>query len=68
MESLPTALGGLPEGTPERPVVRTEYPGVFNSPPPRTDAVLTADELKKAEAELAAARDRQNKQAADAKP
>jgi hypothetical protein len=67
MEALPTALGGLPEGAPERPAVRAEYPGVFNAPPPRSNAVLTDEELKKAEAELTAARDRQNKQAADAK-
>jgi hypothetical protein len=68
LESLPPALGGLPDGTPEAPAARTEYPGVFKTPPPRSNTVLTDDELKKTEADLTAARDRQNKQAEDAKP
>jgi hypothetical protein len=68
MESLPTALGGLPEGTPGRPDVQPDYPGVFTTPPPRSNTVLTDEERKKVEADLTAARERQNKQAADAKP
>ena len=58
---LPSQMGGLPAGTPERPATPAVYPAVHDMPPPRTDVVLTKDEQKKAEAELAAARERQAK-------
>ena len=58
---LPSQMGGLPAGTPERPATPAIYPAVHDMPPPRTDVVLTKDEQKKAEAELAAARERQTK-------
>jgi hypothetical protein len=63
---LPPQLGGLPAGTPERPAAASAYPAVHDMPPPRQDTVLTADERKKAEAELADLRARQEKQAAAA--
>jgi hypothetical protein len=63
---LPPQLGGLPAGTPERPAQRSAYPAVHDMPPPRPNTVLTEEERKKAEAELAAVRERQNKAAAAA--
>jgi hypothetical protein len=62
---LPTAVGGLPEGTPERAATPAAYPAVHDMPPVRP-AILTEDEQKKAAAELAAARDKQVKRASDA--
>ena len=61
---LPPQLGGLPAGTPERAAVAPDYPAVHDMPPPRPNTVLTPEEQKKAEAELAAIRARQQKQAA----
>jgi hypothetical protein len=61
LADLPAAVGGLPAGTPERPATPVGYPAVHDMPPPRTSAVLTADEQKKAAAELAAAREQQAK-------
>ncbi len=61
--SLPTELGGLPAGTPERPATPAAYPAVHDMPPPRPNTVLTEDEQKKTEAELAALRARQEKAA-----
>jgi hypothetical protein len=58
---MPTAVGGLPAGTPERPVTPTAYPAVHDMPPRREDAVLTDAELRKAQDDLQAARDRQTK-------
>jgi hypothetical protein len=63
---LPPQLGGLPAGTPERAANPPAYPAVHDMPPPRPNTVLTDDERKKAEAELAALRERQEKQAAAA--
>ena len=64
---LPPEIGGLPAGTPQRPAEPGVYPAVHDMPPPRPEKVLTEEERKKAEAELAALRDRQEKAAAAAK-
>ena len=64
---LPPQVGGLPAGTPQRPAEPGVYPAVHDLPPPRPNSVLTEEERKKAEAELAALRDRQEKAAAAAK-
>jgi hypothetical protein len=61
LSELPSAVGGLPTGTPERPVTPTAYPAVHDMPPPREDVVLTDAELRKAQEDLQAARDRQTK-------
>ena len=58
---LPTQVGGLPAGTPERPATAAAYPAVHDMPPARASALLTEEEQKKVEAELAAERDRQIK-------
>ena len=63
---LPPQMGGLPAGTPERPAQSPAYPAVHDMPPPRPNTVLTEEERKKAEAELIALRQRQEKQAAEA--
>lgn len=61
LSEMPAAVGGLPAGTPERPITPAAYPAVHDMPPPRDDAVLTDAEQKKAQADLVAARDRQTK-------
>ncbi len=63
---LPPQLGGLPAGTPQRPAQASAYPAVHDMPPPRPNSVLTEEERKKAEADLKAVRERQEKQAAEA--
>jgi hypothetical protein len=64
---LPPEVGGLAAGTPQRPAQPGVYPAVHDMPPPRANTVLTEEERKKAEAELAALRDRQEKAGAAAK-
>src|SRR5215469_7397898 len=63
LSELPTQAGGLPAGTPERPAAAPEYPAVHDMPPPRAAAVLSEEERKKVEAELAAMRAAQAKRA-----
>ncbi len=59
---MPTELGGMPPGTPQQPAAPAAYPAVHDMPPPRNDVVMTQEEQKKAEAELMALRERQEKQ------
>src|SRR5262249_23843810 len=54
-DHLPNAVGGLPEGTPQRPTTSTPYPAVHDMPPPRATTVLTDAETTKRERDLAAA-------------
>jgi len=63
LSELPTQMGGLPAGTPERPAASGAYPAVHDMPPPRPNTVLSADEAKKAADDLAALRARQEKAA-----
>lgn len=63
---MPSQVGGLPPGTPERPAQPPAYPAVHDMPPPRPTTVLTEEERKKAEADLVALRARQEKAAAEA--
>jgi hypothetical protein len=44
IDSIPTALGGLPEGVPQRPATPPAYPAVHDTPPPRADATLSEAE------------------------
>jgi hypothetical protein len=60
---IPTAMGGLPDGAPERPQTPPPYPAVHDMPPPRNSAVLTEEEKKKVEAELAVMRAEQARRA-----
>ena len=64
---LPPEVGGLPAGTPQRPAQPGVYPAVHDMPPPRPMVVMTEEERKKAEADLAALRERQEKAAAAAR-
>jgi hypothetical protein len=57
-DHTPTALGGLPEGVPQRPTKPPAYPAVHDMPPARDSAVLSDAEQTKLEADLAKARDR----------
>jgi hypothetical protein len=63
LSELPPQAGGLPEGTPERAATAPAYPDVHDMPPPRTSTVLTEEEKKKVEAELAAMREQQARRA-----
>jgi hypothetical protein len=63
LSEMPKQFGGLPGGTPARPDVAPEYPAVHDMPPPRNTAVLTEEERKKVEAELAAMRAEQARRA-----
>jgi hypothetical protein len=63
LSEMPSQVGGLPEGTPERSATPPAYPAVHDMPPPRATAVLTEDEKKKVEAELAAMRAAQARRA-----
>jgi hypothetical protein len=60
---IPTAVGGLPEGTPERPQTAPAYPAVHDMPPARNSTVLTEEEKKRVEAELAVMRAEQARRA-----
>jgi len=57
-DHMPTATGGLPEGTPQRPAEPAPYPAVHDLPPPRVNTVLTDAEQKMLEDDLKAARAR----------
>ncbi|MGE0036285.1 MAG: hypothetical protein AB7S93_11665 [Xanthobacteraceae bacterium] len=57
-ESLPSAVGGLPENAPQRPETPPAYPSVHDRPPERTNTVLSGKEQKRLEDELAAARNK----------
>jgi hypothetical protein len=57
-DRMPSAVGGLPEGVPQRPETPPAYPAVHDMPPARSSTMLTAAEQKKLEDDLAAARAR----------
>lgn len=61
IDSIPQAIGGLPEGAPARSAEPVAYPAVHDMPPPRP-AVLDAEQQKKLEADLIAVRHRQPNQ------
>jgi hypothetical protein len=67
LSSLPASMGGLTADTPDRPASQLAYPAVHDMPPPRPTAVMTPEEVKKAEAEMARVRDRQGKPAPEPK-
>src|SRR5258708_19843677 len=46
-DHLPTAIGGLPEGSPQRPTTSSGYPAVHDVPPARPTTVLTDAEQTK---------------------
>src|SRR5258708_34121418 len=46
-DHLPNAVGGLPEGTPQRPASSMPYPAVNDLPPPRATTGLTGADTRK---------------------
>ena len=64
-DHTPSALGGLPDGAPQRSNKPSAYPAVHDMPPPRGSTVLTDAEQKKLDDDLIAAR---NLTASEAKP
>ena len=58
IDSLPSSVGGLPEGAPERPAVQPAYPAVHDMPPARAEGTLSEDEKKKLKEDLIASRER----------
>jgi hypothetical protein len=63
---MPTAIGGMPQSAPERAQTPPEFPAVHDIPPPRTTKVMTEEEKKRAEAELALMREQQARRAQSA--
>jgi hypothetical protein len=57
IDHIPTAIGGLPEGVPQRPATPAAYPAVHDMPPTRTDETLSDAEKKKLREDLAKMRD-----------
>jgi hypothetical protein len=58
IDRLPGEMG-LPADAPARPVTPYQYPAVHDMPPPRPTAPMTEEQQRKAEKDLATARDRQ---------
>jgi len=58
IDAIPAAVGGLPADAPARPAETPAFPHVHDTPPPRPEP-LDAAQQKKLEADLIAARDRQ---------
>src|SRR5215467_6061120 len=63
LSEMPAQVGGLPAGAPPRPDAAPAYPAVHDMPPPRSAAVLSEEERKKVESELAAMRAEQARRA-----
>ena len=63
IDKIPTGIGGLPEGAPERPATAAAYPPVHDMPPVRAAPMLDEAQQKKLEADLIATRNRQSKTA-----
>lgn len=66
LSGLPHQVGGLPEGAPARAADPPAFPQVHDMPPQRSEAVLSTEERKKVEADLAAARENAARRAAEA--
>jgi hypothetical protein len=66
IDHIPTAIGGLPEGTPARPAEQAPYPAVHDMPPPRSSTPLTEAEKKLLKDDLIANRNRAIQQGTEA--
>ena len=58
IDSVPTSMGGLPEGVPARPAAPPAYPAVHDLPPPRADSALSDVESKRLREDLKKTRNR----------
>ena len=65
---MPTSMGGLPAGTPDRPAVAPAFPPVHDMPPPRAVQMLDEDQQERLEKDLIATRERQPNQNKSAAP
>jgi hypothetical protein len=52
IDSIPTSMGGLPEGLPPRSATPAPFPAVHDMPPPRADARMSEAEKKRLRDEL----------------
>jgi len=57
-DRMPTAAGGLPEGSPQRPTTPSSFPAVHDMPPSRATPMLSDADAQKLENDLKATRDR----------
>jgi hypothetical protein len=67
MAQLPVSAGGMPRDAPKRPQIAPTFPAVHDMPPPRNSAVLTEEEKKRVEVELAVMRAQQARRAQSSK-
>ena len=58
IDNIPSSMGGLPEGTPQRPATPTAFPSVHDMPPARPDHALSEAESKRLREELKNARNK----------
>jgi hypothetical protein len=58
IDHIPAAIGGLPEGTPERPATPAPYPAVHDMPTSRGPTVYSEAEKKRLREELISTRER----------
>jgi hypothetical protein len=65
-EKLPEEVGGLPADAPARPATDYQYPAVHDMPQARPVKPMSDADLVKLEGELKAAREKQEKAAAEA--
>lgn len=59
-DAIPQPVGGLAADAPARPAEPAAFPAVHDMPPARDGRVLTEAEIKKAQEELAALRQRRS--------
>jgi hypothetical protein len=67
-DSVPAAIGGLPEHTPARPTTQSEFPAIGDQPQARSEVLLNEAERKKLKDDLNASRDRAAKLAPKLEP
>jgi hypothetical protein len=58
VDTIPHAMGGLPEGTPARATTPPVYPAVHDMPSARRDTALTEAESKRLREDLTSTRNR----------
>jgi hypothetical protein len=58
VDNIPSSVGGLPEGTPQRSASPVVFPSVHDMPPARPDGALTEAESKRLREELKNTRNR----------
>jgi hypothetical protein len=63
MAQLPVSAGGMHQDAPKRPQIAPAFPAVHSMPSPRNSPVLTEEEKKRVEAELAVMRAQQARRA-----